>query len=76
MTVGTPVVFDGHIEVLPNAGMIISTEWDVLGNVTSFPRVPAGSASEIVEVQAHFTYSIAKSYIPTLRVTAQREGKS
>lgn len=76
LAVDTRVIFDAHIEVPPNAGSIISTEWDLQGT-GDFVSLPFGTnVSEIVEVQANFTYLVAGSYIPALHVTAQREGNA
>lgn len=65
----------GHFEVPPNAGKIISTEWDFLG-AGDFVDVPFGPVMEAVEAQVTFAYLEPGSYTLALRVTSQREGNA
>lgn len=70
---GTPVALDVYAEVPPNAGAIISVEWDYLGT-GQFVRHDLDSATESLHLQRGFEYTAPGVYFPAVRVTAQREG--
>jgi hypothetical protein len=71
---GQPVTFAAKIEVPPEAGKIVDTEWDFTGTGDMKVRLPFGEARQTVEESVTLSYSTPGTYFPTLRATAQREG--
>lgn len=71
---GGAVLFSADIQVPPGTGKIVSVEWDFLGDgnyaAADYEALPDGSWS----VNASYTYDMAGTYFPQIRVTSQREG--
>jgi hypothetical protein len=72
---GKSVTFTATVEVPPNAGSIVSAEWDFEGEGTFLVVEKLKSAKQITLKTTH-TFSKSGTYFPTLRVASQREGDS
>lgn len=70
---GSRVLMDVYAQVPPNAGSIISFEWDYLGT-GDFVRHELDSATQSLHLQGSHEYSAPGTYFPAVRVTSQREG--
>lgn len=79
VTVGQPVKFLATIELPPNTGKIVGTEWDFEGHGT-YPvvqQISEGKSNATgSRVTLTMTHSFAKpgTYFPALRASSQREG--
>ena len=73
--VGEPVQLDVAAEVPPNAGTIVSVEWDFDG-WGSFPfRHEVDGSDTAVSLSTTTTYDAPGTYFVTARVCSHREGK-
>jgi hypothetical protein len=72
---GTPVAFTAKIHTPPDAGEIVSTDWDFKGDGTFVTR-PFGPVGGTATVRETFTYTTPGTYFPALRATTQREGNA
>lgn len=70
---GKSVTFTASIEVPPNAGSIVSAEWDFEGGGT-FSIAEKLKPGKQVNLKMTHTFLKSGTYFPTLRVSAQREG--
>lgn len=72
---GKSVTFIATVEVPPNAGSIVSAEWDFEGEGT-FRVVEKFKSAKQINLKTTHTFSKSGTYFPTLRVASQREGDS
>lgn len=70
---GSRVLLDVYAEAPPDAGSIISLEWDYLGT-GDFVTHELDSATDSLNLQGIYEYSAPGTYFPAVRVTSQREG--
>ena len=70
---GQTVTFQAKIQVPPNTGQVVATDWDFTGTGT-FVAAPLGAPKPTVHVQATFTYTTPGTYFVALRATSQRDG--
>jgi hypothetical protein len=76
ISVGETVTFHALIAVPPNAGRVVSAEWDFLG-VGNYPvDATIGSPRPYVHLTATHTYTEPGTYFPVLRVASQRRGNA
>lgn len=73
--VGEEVRFLAHAETPVNAGVIVSMEWDFLGN-GSFIELPFGHFQDKVDASVSFVYEQRGLFTPAVRVASQREGNA
>ena len=75
VTVGTPVTFDAIIEASPNAGTVVSAEWDFEGR-GDYPVVETLNDTGLSQVTLTTTYAFSKpgTYFPALRAASHRQG--
>jgi hypothetical protein len=71
---GEPVSFTGTIEVPPNAGQVVATEWDFEGTGDYPSAQQIDTPRPFVQISASYTYSKPGTYLAVLRATSQREG--
>jgi hypothetical protein len=71
---GELVSFSAEIEVPPNAGRIVSHEWDFTGEGTYFAKEQVGAPAEHASVTATHTYANPGTYFAVIRVTSHRTG--
>jgi hypothetical protein len=70
---GQSVTFKAKIQVPPNTGQVVATEWDFTGT-GNFVAARFGRPKPTVHVQATFTYTTPGTYYVALRATSQRNG--
>jgi hypothetical protein len=69
-----PVTFMATIEVPPNAGTVVSAEWDFEGiGRYPFAETPSNPQTQ-VQLTATHSFSTPGTYFPVLRATSQRQG--
>jgi hypothetical protein len=73
VAVGQSVTFQAKIQVPPNTGQVVATDWDFTGS-GNFTAVSFGPPKPTVHVQATFTYTTPGTYYAALRATSQRDG--
>ena len=72
---GDTVTFHALISTPPNAGKVVTAQWDFLG-VGNYPVAQPVSdllKSTVILKQTH-TYTAPGTYFPVLRAASQREG--
>jgi len=76
VAVGQPVTLSAVIEVPPQAGRVVSAEWNMEGGRDYSAAELSGAATEgqRVTIQATHTFSKPGTYFPTLRAASQRLG--
>jgi hypothetical protein len=72
--VGRPVNFTATIELPPNAGQIVTAEWDFDGVGTYPVMQPVQPPQSSVSLSSMHTFSKPGTYFPVLRATSQRQG--
>ena len=70
---GESVTFKGEVQVPPNSGQIIETEWDFLGN-GKFITADFGKPQDHIKLTKSYTFNTPGIYYPALRVTAEKTG--
>ena len=71
---GQPVSFRARIQVPPQAGRVVATDWDLAGT-GNFTPSDFGRPRQTVVVRTTFTYTTPGTYFPVLRVASQRDGE-
>lgn len=81
--VGQPVTFTAVIETPPNAGAVVSAEWDfdattavVPGEANRFPIAERFTPAPRITLTRQYTYTKPGTYFPALRVHSQRQGNA
>lgn len=69
---GKAVQFSVHAEVPRDTGLIVSIQWDFYGNGTYTKMEIEAKAS--IDIRTEYTYTEAGIYLPSARVTSQRDG--
>ncbi|KAL3429255.1 hypothetical protein BDV09DRAFT_203123 [Aspergillus tetrazonus] len=73
VNVGTRVIFTLEAEVPPATGKIVSVEWDWEGT-GNYAKMESGRPSEKFAAQVSYSYNIAGTYVPAVRVASHRDG--
>jgi hypothetical protein len=74
VSINQPVTFTAIIEVPPNAGKVVSAEWDFEG-LGNYPLAEKLSIPQsLVQLSATHLFSRPGTYFPVLRATSQRQG--
>ena len=71
---GQPVTFTASIEVPPDTGKIILTEWDFVAKGDYPVTEKINEPESKVNIKKTFTFSEPGTYFPVIRVTSQRDG--
>jgi hypothetical protein len=74
VAVGRPVNFTATIELPPNAGQIVTAEWEFDGVGTYPVMQPVQPPQSSVSLSSMHTFSKPGTYFPVLRATSQRQG--
>ena len=74
VAVGEAVSFEAAIEVPPDAGKIVSADWDFEGAGTYPVKAPIGEPAASVSLSTMHAFAKPGTYFPVLRVASQRQG--
>jgi len=74
VSVGEAVAFTARIETPPNAGRVVSAEWDFEGAGDYPVAGKLETPDAMVHLSASYSFSRPGTYFPVLRATSQREG--
>jgi hypothetical protein len=74
--VGDPVAFTAVVEAPPNAGQVVSAEWDFEGVGDFAGTGKIGTPDTAVNLSASYSFVRPGTYFPVLRVASQREGNT
>ncbi len=76
VTVGQPVTFAATAQAPPNAGPIVSAQWDFQGAGTFPVQAQIGAPTVSTSLQATYTYSQPGTYFPAIRVSSEQSGNA